>query len=133
MTLEEYFNGVTGKGIMSTADAEGKVDAAIYSTPRFMEDGTLAFIMRDHLTHHNIGSNPYAAYLFIEDGPHYKGIRFFLKKVREDTDPELISKMTRRHLTPEQDKAKGQKFLVYFSLEKILPLIGSGDPEITIA
>ena len=133
MTLEEYFNGVTGKGIMSTADADGKVDAAIYSTPHLLEDGTLAFIMRDHLTHHNIGSNPYAAYLFIEDGPHYKGIRLFLKKVREDTDPELISKMTRRHLTPEQDKAKGAKFLVYFSLEKILPLIGSDDPEITIA
>ena len=133
MTLEEYFNGVTGKGIMSTADAEGKVDAAIYSTPRFMEDGTLAFIMRDHLTHHNIGSNPYAAYLFIEDGPHYKGIRLFLKKVREDTDPELIAKMTRRHLSPEQDKAKGPKFLVYFTLEKILPLIGSGETEITLA
>ena len=133
MTLEEYFNGVTGKGIMSTADADGKVDAAIYSTPRILEDGTLAFIMRDHLTHHNIGSNPYAAYLFIEDGPHYKGIRLFLKKVREDTDPELIAKMTRRHLTPEQDKAKGAKFLVYFTLEKILPLIGSGETEITIA
>ena len=133
MTLEEYFNGVTGKGIMSTADAEGKVDAAIYSTPRIQEDGTLAFIMRDHLTHHNIGSNPYAAYLFIEDGPHYKGIRLFLKKVREDTDPELISKMTRRHLTPEQDKAKGPKFLVYFTVEKILPLIGSGETEITIS
>jgi len=133
MTLDEYFNNVTGKGILSTADAEGKVDAAIYSTPRILEDGTLAFIMRDHLTHHNIGSNPYAAYLFIEDGTHYKGIRLFLKKVREDNDPELISKMTRRHLTPEQDKAKGAKFLVYFSLEKILPLIGSGDPEITIA
>ena len=132
MTLEEYFNGVTGKGIMSTADAEGKVDEAIYSTPRIQEDGTLAFIMRDHLTHHNIGSNPYAAYLFIEDGPHYKGIRLFLKKVREDTDPELIAKMTRRHLTPEQDKAKGPKFLVYFSLEKILPLVGNYDPEITL-
>ena len=132
MTLEEYFNGVTGKGIMSTADADGKVDAAIYSTPRILEDGTLAFIMRDHLTHHNIGSNPYAAYLFIEDGPHYKGIRLFLKKVREDTNPELIAKMTRRHLTPEQDKAKGPKFLVYFSLEKILPLVGNYDPEITL-
>ena len=132
MTLEEYLNDISGKGILSTADAEGKVDSAIYSKPHILEDGTLAFIMRDHLTHHNISSNPYAAYLFIEDGPHYKGIRLFLKKVREDTDPELIAKMTRRHLTPEQDKAKGQKFLVYFTLEKILPLIGSGDPKISI-
>lgn len=133
MTLDEYFNGVTGKGVLSTADAEGRVDSAIYSKPHILEDGTLAFIMRDHLTHHNIGSNPYAAYLFIEDSPHYKGIRLFLKKVREDTDPQLISKMTRRHLTVEQDKAKGPKFLVYFTLEKILPLIGSGDPEIQMS
>jgi hypothetical protein len=132
MTLKEYFQHVSGKGVLATADAEGKVDAAIYSKPHFLEDGTLAFIMRDHLTHHNIGENPYATYLFIEDAPHYKGIRLFLKKVREDTDPDLIAKMTRRHLTPEQDEARGPKFLVYFGLGKMLPLIGSGETGIQL-
>jgi hypothetical protein len=132
MTLKEYLQGVSGKGVLSTADAEGKVDAAIYSKPHIIDDGTLAFIMRDHLTHHNLGSNPYATYLFIEDVPHYKGIRLFLKKVREDTDPDLISQMTRRSLTSEQDKARGPKFLVYFVLEKTLPLIGSGKTGIQL-
>jgi len=127
MTLKEYLQGVSGKGVLATADAAGKVDAAIYSKPHFLADSTLAFIMRDHLTHHNIGVNPFATYLFIEDGPGYRGIRLFLKKVREDTDPELLARMTRRHLTPEQDEARGPKFLVYFTLEKILPLIGSGE------
>lgn len=125
MTLKEYLQDVTGKGILATADANGKVDAAIYSKPHIMADGELAFIMRDHLTYHNIGSNPYATYLLIEDGPHYNGIRLFLKKVREDTDPELIAKLTRRHLPSKLDKDKGPKFLVYFVLEKVLPLIGS--------
>jgi len=132
MKLSEYLDNVSGKGVLATADAEGKVDAAIYSKPQILKDGTLVFIMRDHLTHHNIVSNPYATYLFIEDGPHYKGIRLFLKKTKEDTDPELISAMTRRNLTPEQDKAKGPKFLVYFALEKILPLIGTGETGIEI-
>lgn len=132
MKLSEYLDNVSGKGVLATADAEGKVDAAIYSRPQILEDKTLVFIMRDHLTHHNIVSNPYATYLFIEDGPHYKGIRLFLKKTKEDTDPELISAMTRRNLTPEQDKAKGPKFLVYFALEKILPLIGTGETGIKI-
>ena len=130
MKLSEYMDNVSGKGVLATADAEGKVDAAIYSKPQILEDGTLVFIMRDHLTHHNIVSNPHATYLFIEEGPHYKGIRLFLKKLREDTDPELIAGMTRRNLTPEQDKARGPKFLVYFALEKILPLIGSGETGI---
>jgi hypothetical protein len=77
MTLKEYLHSVSGKGVLSTADADGKVDAAIYSKPHMLEDDTLAFIMRDHLTHHNLGSNPYATYLFIEDGPRYNGIRLF--------------------------------------------------------
>lgn len=132
MTLKEYFHDTSGKGVLSTADAKGKVDAAIYSKPHILEDNTLAFIMRDHLTHYNINENPYATYLFIEDGMHYKGIRLFLKKLREDTDPDLIAQMTRRHLTPEQDKARGPKFLVYFVLEKMLPLIGSGETAIEV-
>ncbi|MFC1844277.1 pyridoxamine 5'-phosphate oxidase family protein [Thermodesulfobacteriota bacterium] len=132
MTLKEYFHNISGKGILSTADAEGKVDAAIYSKPHIQDDNTLAFIMRDHLTHHNIGENPYATYLFIEEDLHYRGVRLFLKKVREDTDPELIAQMTRRQLTAEQDKARGPKFLVYFTLEKLLPLIGSGETGILL-
>jgi hypothetical protein len=130
MTLDEYLRGATGKGVLATADAEGKVDAAIYSKPHILEDKTIAFIMRDHLTHHNIGTNPYATYLFIEDGPHYKGIRLFLKKIREDANQELIAQMTRRHLTPGEDKAKGPKYIVYFTLEKILPLVGTGETAI---
>ena len=133
MTLKEYLQSVTGTGVLATADAGGKVDAAIYSKPHILEDNTLAFIMRDHLTHNNIGENPYATYLFIEDAPHYKGIRLFLKKVREDSDPDLIAQMTRRNLTPEQDTARGPKFLVYFVLEKALPLIGSGETGIDVS
>ncbi|MGW8287491.1 MAG: pyridoxamine 5'-phosphate oxidase family protein [Desulfobulbales bacterium] len=132
MRLNEYFKNKSGKGVLATADKDGKVDAAIYSRPHLLEDQTLAFIMRDHLTHHNLVSNPYAIYLFMEDGLHYRGIRLFLKKIREDADPDLIAQMTRRFLTPGQDKAKGPKYLVYFELEKILPLIGSGETGLEI-
>jgi hypothetical protein len=54
MTLKEYFEETYGTGVLSTADSEGKVDAAIYSTPHVFDDGTLAFIMRERLTHHNL-------------------------------------------------------------------------------
>jgi hypothetical protein len=125
-TLKQYFETAAGTGVLSTADATGKVDAAIYSTPHVMDDGTVAFIMRERLTHENLKSNPHAAYLFLEDSPGHKGIRIYLKKTREDDDPVLIKSMTRRHLTPEQDEQKGPKHLVYFTVEKVLPLVGSG-------
>ena len=126
MTLKEYFEDRSGTGVLATADGEGKVDAAIYSTPHVLDNGTVAFIMRERLTHQNLQSNPYATYLFLEDRPGHKGVRLFLKKMKEDTDPDLIAGMTRRHLTPEQDKQKGPKYLVYFGVDKILPLIGGG-------
>jgi hypothetical protein len=133
MTLKEYFDEKKGVGVMATANAEGKVDTAIYSSPHVFDDGTLAFIMRERLTHLNVQSNPYGSYIFIEEGMGRKGLRLFLNKVKEDSDPDLIASMTRRYLTPEEDREKGPKFLVYFRVDKVLPLIGSGDTNITLA
>ncbi|KIH76548.1 Pyridoxamine 5'-phosphate oxidase [Geoalkalibacter ferrihydriticus] len=129
MDLRNYFATSQGTGVLSTADREGRVDSAIYARPHILADGTIAMIMRERLTHHNLQQNPYAAYLFRESGPGYRGVRLFLKKLREDADPELLQEMTRRCLSPEEDQARGPKFIVYFQLEKLLPLIGDGGTE----
>jgi hypothetical protein len=121
--LKEYFENKKGVGVLATADSGGKVDAAVYSRPHFLEEGMLAFIMRDRLTHHNLKSNPYATFLFIESGPGYQGKRLFLKKTREENNPELIKKIKRRKYTEDNEEPK---FVVYFTLEKDLPLIGGG-------
>jgi hypothetical protein len=120
MNLNDYFGNTKGLGIMSTADAAGKVDAAIYARPHIMEDGTLAFIMRDRLTHHNLNSNPHANYLFKEDGPGYKGKRFFLTKVREEQDSDLLLDLRRRQYIDASDESK---FLVFFKIDDTLPLV----------
>ena len=119
--LQEYFENTKGTGVLATADSSGKVDAAVYSRPHFLEEGTLAFVMRDRLTHHNLQSNSSATFLFIEEKPGYSGKRLFLKKIREENNPELISKIKRRQCTGENVEPT---FLVYFTLEKELPLVG---------
>jgi len=101
MTLKEYFNNSNGIGILSTADSAGKVDAAVYSVPHVFDDGTVAIVMRERLTHNNLQSNPHATFLFIENAPGYRGVRLFLRKLKEETDSALIAQMTRRNLTPE--------------------------------
>ena len=133
MKLKDYFEQKIGISILSTADRDGKLTTAIYSKPHVLEDNTAAFIMRERLTYHNLQTNPHAAFMFIEESAGYQGIRLFLKKIREDNDSELIAKMTRRNLTPEQDKQKGPKHLVIFSVGMILPLIGAGKSSVTIA
>ena len=123
MELKQYFENTKGVGVLATADADGKVDAAIYARPHFMEDGTLAMIMRDRLTHHNLQSNPHATFLFMEDGPGYKGKRLFMTKVREEQDSELLYSLRRRQYPDSKEEAK---FLVFFKLDKELPLVGAG-------
>jgi hypothetical protein len=132
MTIEEYFSNTSGAGVLATADAEGRVDAAIYSTPHVMDDGSVAFIMRERLTHHNVMANPSATYLFLEDGLRHRCVRLFLRRLREEDDPDFIASLARLHVTPEQDRQKGPKHLVYFQVEKVLPLIGSGESPVTV-
>ena len=124
MELKQYFENTKGTGVMATADGDGKVDAAIYARPHFMEDGTLAVIMRDRLTHHNLQSNPHATFLFIEDGSGYKGKRLFLTKVREEQDSELLYSLRRKQYPSDKEQAK---FLVFFKLDRELPLVGAGN------
>ena len=126
MDLGTYFENTKGLGVLSTADSEGNVDSAIYARPHVMEDGTLALIMRDRLSHSNLQSNPKAAYLFLEEGSGYKGKRFFLTKVKEEQDAEKIASLSRKTYVNDDRVHQEAKFLVYFRIDKELPLIGSG-------
>ena len=127
MNLKDYFEKTEGTGILATADKSGKVDAAVYSRPHILDDGSVAFIMRDRLTHSNLQSNPHAAYLFIEKGPGYKGKRLLLSKIHEEKDTQRLEDLKRRCVSPEEDLEKGAKFLVAFKIDKELPLVGPGE------
>jgi len=123
MTLKAYFEETKGTGVLATADKNGKVGAAIYARPHVMEDGRLAVIMRDRLSHHNLQSNPQATYLFIEKGPGYHGKRLFLKKLSEEQDTEQLARLSKRQYP---DGNVETRFLVFFELVEALPLVGTG-------
>ena len=133
MRILEYLKQMEkGFGVLSTADGKGRVNSAIYSRPHVMDDGTIAFIMLDRLSHANLQENPRAAYLFIEDaGPASKmsGVRLQLTKVREEKDSELLYTLRRVKYAGDEDEIR---YLVFFKIEKVLPLIGSADPQFTI-
>ena len=129
MDLAHYFENMKGKGVLATADEQGHVDAAVYAQPHIVDKETIAFIMPDRLTHHNLQSNIHAAYLFIEEVHGYKGIRLFLSKVREEEDSELLHSIRRRKYATEPEGEETSRFLVFFKVNKILPLIGPGKEQ----
>jgi len=124
MTLSEYFQNAQGRCVLATSDAKGLVDLAIYSRPHVIDEETVAFIMLDRLSHANLQSNPHAAFLFMEVGEKYIGKRLMLTKIKEEEDQEVIEKFRKKksYYLPDDDKKK--RFLVYFHIDKILPLIG---------
>lgn len=124
MSLKDYFASNKGTGILSTADEVGVVNSAVYATPHCMDDGTVAFIMRERRTHENMEKNPYACYLFIEQGK-MEGKRIYLTKLREEKNSELLFSLRRRCPKEEQEDAENL-YLVFFRVDKILPLIGYG-------
>ena len=123
MSLAEYFENTEGMGILATADSGGNVDLAVYGRPHVIDETTIAFIMRDRLSHRNLESNPKGAYLFMEKGEGYRGKRLYLTKTREETDPEVIESFGRRR--KGHGLSAGEKrYLVYFSLDTERPLVG---------
>ncbi len=124
MSLKNYFESNKGVGVLSTADGNGKVDSAIYSRPHLIENGTVAWIMRDRLSHSNLQSNPYASFLFKEDGEGYSGKRLFLTKVGEERNTERLQSLRRRKSAYNDGE---DRFLVFFKVDKELPLVGDGN------
>ena len=124
--LSEYFESVNGLGVLGTADRQGKVNAALYARPHFIDETTVAFIMADRLTHSNILENPKVVYLFAEEGGRYEGKRLYLTKIKESEDKALIDDLRRRRKCPcslEGEEMK-KRFLVYFRIDSVLPLVG---------
>lgn len=125
MDLKTYFKETKGTGVLATSDRDGNVDAAIYSRPHFMEDGTVALIMKDRLSHANLRSNPRATFLFTEEGRGYKGVRLFMTKIREEKDSDLLFRLRQRTYPEKGPIENDPRFLVFFNIDKDLPLVGS--------
>ena len=122
MENAEYFRTAKGTGVLATADSKGVVDVAVYAVPHVIDHETIAFIMTDKLTRQNLQSNPHAAYLFMEDEDRYKGKRLFLTKTKEEKDSPTLDSLRRK----EYPQLKGKEYLIYFRIDKVLPLIGAG-------
>jgi hypothetical protein len=125
MKLSEYFEKTKGRGVIATSDSKGKVGMAVYGRPHFINEKTVAFIMADRLMHKNLQSNPHASYLFMESKERYVGKRFYLTKIKEEKDEALIEKIRGKESCPAYTVYNDKiKYLVYFRIDKVLPLIG---------
>lgn len=123
LSLRDYFETAIGSGYLATASRDGTVNMALYDRPVVVADDWLAFAMKERLTHENLQENPYAVYAFHEPSQRY-GVRLYLRKVREQTEGDLLAKLRRRaEWLSGPEEAEELKYLVHFEVTKMLPLV----------
>ena len=129
MDLASYFENARGTGVLGTADPKGHVDLAIYARPHVVDQTTVAFVMRQRLSHQNLKSTMHAAYMFIEDGSGHKGCRLYLTKLREEINASLAAAIREKQpaIYPQGDDS--YKYVVIFKVDRIRPLVGDEPPQ----
>jgi len=124
MNLIEYFDQHRGVGVLSTADTSGMVNSALYARPHFRDEQTIGFIMADRHSHANLQNNPQASYLFLEEGSGYHGCRLHLTMIGQETDEKVIASIKRRPLPTPCMPEGATRFLVWFRIDRVRPLLG---------
>ncbi len=129
MDMGHYFENTEGTGILATCDPEGRVNRAIYSKPFIIDDKIVALVMKQQTSHKNLRSHLQASYLFIEKGVSCKGLRFCLTMRNEEKNRSLIEALRKKQpcIYPKEDDS--DKFLVFFEVDRIRPLIGDALPD----
>ena len=76
------FNKKTRIGALATADKDGNVDAAVFGSPRMIDEDTVIMAIGDNRSFQNLQENPKASFIVIEPGEsqtEWKGARLYLE------------------------------------------------------
>jgi hypothetical protein len=80
--LMDYFNRQPRIGTLSTAGKDGKVDVAVFGSPRMTDGKTVCMGLGKNRSLMNLQQNPFAVYMIMEPGKglmDWKGVRAYLK------------------------------------------------------
>ena len=91
--LVDYFNKQPRIGILSTANREGKVDAAVFGSPMMIDEKTVVMGLGQNRTFTYLQENPNAVFMIVEQGEGFmdwKGLRVYLKMKDYATSGETL-------------------------------------------
>ncbi len=128
--LMEYFNKQPRLGVLSTANREGAVDAAVFGSPQMIDEKTVVMGSGENRTLANLQVNPHAVYLIMEPGEtimDWKGLRVYLKMTSLATSGEGLETYKRRIAEAVGEQAAQMiAAAVRFEVTGVRPLIDMG-------
>ncbi|MDT8357570.1 MAG: pyridoxamine 5'-phosphate oxidase family protein [Methanomicrobiaceae archaeon] len=128
--LMEYFNKSPRIGTLSTADKAGKVDSAVFGSPRMTDEETVVMGLGENRTLANLQQNPHAVFLIVVPGEEFmdwKGIRVYLKVKDLATSGQMLDNFkTQMAKAAGEEAAAMVHAMVMFEVTEVRPLIDMG-------
>jgi len=126
----DYFNRQPRVGILSTANREGKVNAAVFGSPRMVDEKTIVMGLGKNRTLEYLQENPYAVYTILEQGKtlmDWKGIRVYMKLKDYATSGEKLEAYKREVAAAlGEDAAKMMHATLTFEVTEVRPIVDMG-------
>lgn len=128
--LMDYFNKQPRIGLLSTANKEGLVDAAIFGSPMMVDEKTVVMGLGENRTFAYLQENPNAVYTIVESGEtimDWKGLRVYLKMKEYATSGEMLDNYRKQIAgVVGEDAASMVHASVTFEVGEVRPLVDMG-------
>lgn len=128
--LTDYFNKQPRIGLLSTANKEGKVDAAVFGSPMMVDEKTVVMGLGKNRTSAYLQENPNAVFTIVESGEtimDWKGLRVYLMMKEYATSGEMLDNYRKQIAgVAGEDAAAMIHAAVTFEVGEVRPLVDMG-------
>jgi len=128
--LMDIFNKYPRIGALATSNKEGDVNAAVFGSPRMIDENTVVMGIGENRSFRNLQRNPKAVFIVMEPGEtvmDWKGARVYLEAVNLKTEGEFFDQIKQNIA-----KAAGQQAAdmihaaIRFEIKDIRPIVDMG-------
>jgi hypothetical protein len=128
--LMEYFNKMPRLGSLSTSSKDGRVNVAVFGSPRMTGEKRVITATRKNRTFANLQENPFAVFMIMEPGKttsEWRGLRVYLRMTGYQTEgDELIAFRKQIAARVSEEAARAIYAAVEFEVYDIRPLVDTG-------
>ncbi|BBO78178.1 pyridoxamine 5'-phosphate oxidase [Desulfosarcina widdelii] len=124
------FNKETRIGALATANKQGEVNAAVFGSPRMIDEDTVIMAIGDNRSYRNLQENPKASFIVVEPGQApatWKGVRLYLEVDSMERYGELLDSFREKIRELAGDRsANAIVAAIRFKVTEVRPLIAPG-------
>ncbi len=126
----EMFNRQTRIGALATANKNGEVNAAVFGSPRMVDEKTIIMAIGDNRSFRNLQENPKASFIVMEPGSapaDWKGVRLYLEVESFERYGEVLDSFRENiRKVAGNRSAEAVVAAIRFKITDIRPLIAPG-------